>query len=130
MVVIRRDRAGVQARLAGLGPRAAWSRRSGRIVLLPDVPRRSGDVVVGETRQRVERQLSASVVLRENTVQREGVEVGIEPQVARDALHRGDRAALAVLELVAEEDRLNEIRLALARDYLRSESAEPGEDPS
>jgi hypothetical protein len=45
-------------------------------------------------RQRVERQL-AILAFGEHAIQRERMEVGIEPEVARDTLHGSDSAAPA-----------------------------------
>ena len=62
-----------------------------------------GNVVVGEAGQRVERQLAALLVFGEHPIQRQRVEVRIQPQIARDPLHGGDRAALAALDAVRPE---------------------------
>ena len=53
-------------------------------------------------RQRVEREL-AVFPFDEHSIQRERVEMRIEPEVARDALHGGDGAAFAAVDAARPE---------------------------
>jgi hypothetical protein len=63
-----------------------------------------GNVAVGETGQRMERELAVHVlVLVVDTVQTERVEMGIESQIRAHALHDGDGAALAVVDTTRRE---------------------------
>lgn len=98
-----------------------------------------GDVAVGQAGQRVEAELAELAELTELTelvldidaVQRERVEVGVESQVGRNALHDGDGTALGASETtcfevspVPGEHRVHE-RMTRYRAACRRRRAEP-----
>jgi len=99
-------------------------------VLTPE----EGRFLAGDIFNREFRRIGDDWTKRPITLTLAGIQTGVED--LRASSRKGDllKDARNLLdlreELVAEEDRLNESRLALAREYLRSDSAEPGEDPS